>query len=78
MRHTAIFAAKGLWWRFYLKRWPYKFSQARRRFYCSRCVRPSGQRVRPHHMDATSQTPEINLPMPDERDWKRMIQSMRG
>jgi len=73
-----IFHPNGLWWRFYSKRWPYQFPQTNRRFYCARCFKVSGQRVRPHYVDATSQAPKINLPMPDERAWKRMIQSMRG
>ncbi|SES10587.1 hypothetical protein SAMN05518866_13924 [Sphingobium sp. YR768] len=76
--HAVVFAANGLWWSFYVKRWPYRFSEARRRFCCTRCARSFGQRVRPDYLDATSLTPTIILPMPDEREWKRMIQSMRG
>lgn len=76
--NSALFKANGLWWRFYTNRWPYQFAEARRRFYCSRCFKASGQRVRSHYLDATSLGPNIALPMPDERQWKRMIQSMRG
>ena len=76
--HGAVFAPNGLWWRFYIKRWPYEFPRARSRLYCTRCFSVNGSRVRPLHLDSTSAVPSIHLPMPDERSWKRMIQSMRG
>ena len=76
--NMGLFQPHGLWWRFYLKRWPYRYGEMRRRFYCTRCLRITGNRVRPDHVGRTSERAVIKLSMPDERQWKRMMHHMRG
>lgn len=77
-KHSGLFQPHGLWWYFYRKRWPYTYPAMRRFFYCSRCLDRTGQRVKPIHVDRTSGKAVIVLPMPDEREWRRMMQNMRG
>ena len=76
--NRGLFQPHGLWWRFYLKRWPYRYGEMRRFFYCADCLRMTGKRIRPEKVGRTAATPVIKLPMPDEREWKRMMQAMRG
>jgi hypothetical protein len=76
--NAALFHPNGLWWRFYIKRWPYRFGEMRHRFHCMYCFNTSGNRVRPIHLDACSGKATIELPMPDQRTWERMIRDMRG
>lgn len=76
--NIGLFQPHGLWWRFYVKRWPYRYADMRRRFYCTRCLRITGDRVRPDHVGRTTERAIIQLAMPDERQWKRMMHHMRG
>jgi hypothetical protein len=62
--NIGLFQPHGLWWRFYLKRWPYRYGEMRRRFYCTRCLRITGNRVRPDHVGRTTERAIIQLPMP--------------
>lgn len=76
--NRALFHPNGLWWRFYRKGWPYRYAEMRPYFYCTYCLKITGNRVRPDHIDRTCKKPVIELPMPAEREWKQMIRQMRG
>lgn len=77
-RNVGLFHPHGLWWRFYRKGWRYGFHDARQRFYCLRCLTKANSKIRPVEIDTTTDWPDITLPMPDEREWRRMIHVMRG
>jgi hypothetical protein len=47
-------------------------------FYCSRCKMLRGRKVRPKTIEASKDPPSINLPMPDEREWKRTLSRFRA
>lgn len=76
--NVALFHPNGLWWRFYMKRWPYRFGEMNRRFHCMYCFNVTGRRLRPIHIDATSAKPVIELSMPSSREWNEMMRRMRG
>lgn len=75
---VGLFYPNGLWWRFYRKRWPYRYTEMRPFFYCTYCLKMTGSRVRPNHVGRTSSPAMIDLPVPGEREWKNMIRLMRG
>lgn len=77
-KHFGLFHPNGLWWRFYRKRWPYRYAEMRRYFYCTRCLVATGKRVRPNHLACVAAKPNITLPMPSEREWNEMMRRMRG
>jgi len=77
---TATFDPHGLFWRFYKKGWPDDFRSARAKLWCQRCRARTGEKVRPRRLDLLNRYPEemVVLPMPDEREWKRLINRFRG
>ncbi|WP_448659210.1 hypothetical protein ACPVPU_01775 [Sphingomonas sp. CJ99] len=71
--HQAIFDPHQLWWLFQRKRWHDGFGSLETRLRCTRCGR-RGARI--DIQDRARAT--INLPWPDEREWKRALSRWRG
>jgi hypothetical protein len=78
--HSAAFDPHGLWWLFHRKGWPDDFRSARAKMWCTRCRRSTGQKVRPRLLELVRSKSErlITLPMPSEREWKRIVNRVRG
>ena len=78
--HFAVFDPHGLFWRFHRKGWPDSLVDAKRRLWCKSCRSSLGQKVRPRRVDLVKpySGPRITLPLPDEREWKRIINRYRG
>ncbi|CAM8655423.1 hypothetical protein [Sphingobium cupriresistens] len=78
--HTATFDPHGLFWRFYKKGWPYDFRSTRSKMWCRICRARTGRKVRPRRLDLLNKHPRemIVLEMPDESEWKRLINRFRG
>lgn len=76
--HSAVFAPHGLWWKFYRKGWNDNFIDARERFYCRTCWMAAKGKARPIRIESVKQLIVIELPLPDERVWKREQRRFRG
>lgn len=76
--HFGLFHPHGLWWYFDKRGWDDHFDRARVRFWCRDCAGRLGRRIRPDRIDAVKEPPQITLPLPDEREWKRAINRFRG
>jgi hypothetical protein len=78
--HSAAFDPHGLWWLFHRKGWPDDFRSARAKFWCRRCRESTGEKVRPRLLELVRSNSErlITLPMPSEREWKRIVNRVRG
>ncbi|WP_461159271.1 hypothetical protein [Sphingobium sp. TomMM35A] len=78
--HFAAFQPHGIWWHFHRKGWPDDFRSARSRMWCCVCRQYTGKKVRPRRLDAIRPYTGrlIDLPMPDEREWKRIVNRFRG
>lgn len=75
--HATFFQAHGLWWLFHRRHWSDVFRDMRERFYCSKCQVKYGKKVRPIYVGASDQPSQKELPMPDEREWKRAVRRFR-
>jgi hypothetical protein len=71
--HVAYFQAHGLWWLFQQRRWSDEFRNAPDMFYCSECWTRSRREMRTEPVEPGDQTHTIQLPIPDEREWKRAL-----
>ena len=75
-----IFSGYALWWLFHRKGWDDSLKIAGRRFRCIRCSYAAKGRGRSAvdlsltRKEATGPQP----PMPDERDWKRLVNRTRS
>ena len=75
-----IFSGYALWWLFHRKRWDDSLRVAGRRFRCTRCSYEATGRSRSRvelsltRDEATGPQP----PMPDEREWKRLVNRTRS
>lgn len=76
--HEAFFQAHGLWWLFTQRRWSDEFRDMRERFFCIRCWTVQRTRERPRVIEASRKPVTYNLPMPDEREWKRALRRFRS
>lgn len=78
--HRAAFQPYGLWWRFHRKGWNDDLQAARARFWCRPCRLSHGRKVRPGALRLIRpyDGPLIELPLPDEREWKRVLSRFRG
>jgi hypothetical protein len=76
--HAAYFQAHGLWWLFQKRRWSDEFKEMPLRFVCSLCLVRHRKKVRPVLIEAVEHPATLNLPMPDEREWKRAISRFRS
>ena len=72
-----LLSGARLWWLFHRKRWSDQFRDMRGRFYCTQCQIRYGKRVRPTYIGASDQPSQKELPMPDEREWKRALRRFR-
>ncbi len=77
-QHVARFDAHGLWWLFYKRGWDDSFRNMRPRFYCTRCLIQTRQKVRPKVIEAVQDKATMTLAMPDPNEWKRAISRFRG
>ena len=79
-RNTKIFSGYALWWLFSRKRWDDTLKTAGRRFRCSRCCYDAiGRRRAMVEVSVTRAEPTGRQPpMPDEREWKRLVNRQRS
>ena len=76
--HSAIFDPHGLWWWFRQRSWDDSLTAAIGRFWCRRCVKNIGHRVRPIRLNLVpGSDADIQLPLPPQREWKRVVKRMR-
>lgn len=79
-RAEKIFSGYALWWLFEKRGWDDSLRSARRRFRCVRCSYDPKNRGRAAvelsltRDEATGPQP----PMPDEREWKRLVNRQRS
>ncbi len=77
--HSATFDPYGLWWKFQRKMWDDDLGKAREKFWCARCKARTGKRIRPIRLELVAPSKDdIQLPMPDEREWKRALSRFRA
>ncbi|WP_082679059.1 hypothetical protein [Sphingobium cupriresistens] len=78
--HFAVFDPHGLFWRYYRKGWSDDLRDVGGKMWCRICRASSGRKVRPRGIDLLSlyQGTRITLPLPDEREWKRLVNRYRG
>ncbi len=76
--HETGFDPHGLWYYFHRKGWDDRLTVACAKFWCRPCASRVGKRVRPVRLDLRKDMPSINLPLPDEREWKRIVSRFRG
>lgn len=69
---TEVFHSVGLWYRFQAKGWPDVLSEVPRRLRCRHCGR-RGPRIE----FARYTAPTVDLPLPDDREWKRALSRRR-
>ena len=76
--HRASFDPHGLWWWFHQRGWSDAFSKVTQRFWCRRCAQRLGRRIRPVGINLVrSSDDDIALPMPPDREWRRVVKRMR-
>src|SRR5690606_27062655 len=76
--NRATFDPHGLWWWFQQRGWNDSLTAARVRFWCRRCGARVGRRVRPIQINLVrGSDADIQLPLPPEREWKRIVKRMR-
>ena len=74
----ASFDPHGLWWWFKQRGWDDDLSRIARRFWCFKCAERLGRRVRPTRINLVRGCEaDIELPMPSDREWKRVVKRMR-
>lgn len=77
--HSAIFNAHGLWWWFHRRGWNEHLREISAKLWCRHCRdRLRGTRTRPVKVELVDIAPQVTLPLPDEREWKRAVNRFRG
>lgn len=76
--NNAVFDPHALWWRFQRARWDDRFTKAIDRFYCRQCWERFCRKVRPGVLETCRDATTVLMPMPDEREWKRVLSRFRG
>jgi hypothetical protein len=76
--HAVTFDPHGLWWLFERKGWDMRFAEARRRFRCRRCGYARRAKLAPASIEPTDGSPEVVLPMPPAREWRRALSLLRS
>ena len=77
-RHERVMSGAGLWWLFQRNRWQDALEDAKRRLYCSRCLKRNRRKVAPW-IDKTRDAPTgAPLPDPPDHEWKRQIARYRS
>ena len=73
---TAVFDGLALWWLFARKGWSDRLRDVPGRLACLICRKGGGQPERPT-CERTRDPPTVLLPLPDEREWKRLVSRYR-
>jgi hypothetical protein len=76
--NVAIFEAAGVWWHFQKRSGDLALRDARHRFYCLRCSRDRPTRVRATTIELVRGRATRELPLPDDREWKRALSRFRA
>lgn len=77
--HSATFDPHGLWWWFHRRGWDEQLRDISKKFWCRHCRdRRPGSRTRPIKVELVEEPPQVTLPLPDQRQWKRAISRFRG
>lgn len=71
-RRVAIFNPHQLWWRFHRKGWDDHLSAVGDRLKCNAC------KSRAAVSTTKTRAPTVELPWPDEREWRRAIDRFRA
>jgi hypothetical protein len=76
--HVRRIDAVALWWMYARRMWDDRLPAALRRLYCARCQQAGQRRVR-FTAAITRDPPDPDQPpMPDEREWKRVVSRHRA
>jgi hypothetical protein len=76
--HRATFDPHGLWWWFHQRGWNDDLTHVGRRFWCRQCAERQRRRIRPARIRLVrGSDADIELPMPPDREWKRVVKRMR-
>lgn len=76
--HSSTFDPHGLWNHFDKRGWCDSFPDARVRFWCRVCGVRTRRKVRPVTIEiAKAPKVDVVLPMPDEREWRRIVSRLR-
>ena len=77
--HKSPFNAHGLWNHFDKHNWSDDFADARLRFWCRVCGARTRRKVRPVTVGVVKMSDaDVQLPLPDEREWKRVLSRYRS
>lgn len=77
--HSAVFHPAGLWYLFARRGWQQTFYQAQARFWCRRCTKAVGLKVKRAYMTLSRDAiTDDTLPLPSDREWKRFVSRHRG
>jgi hypothetical protein len=78
--HFAFFDSHGLWWHFHRRGLDDAFPSVRQKMWCTVCWHTQFAKVRPRRLDLVKPHAGalVRLPLPDDREWKRMVNRFRG
>jgi hypothetical protein len=77
--NSKVFSSHALWWLFHKRRWDDALRSAGRRFRCLVCDGARGQARATAALTITRDNPTgPQPPMPDEREWKRLVNRQRS
>ena len=71
-RHERVLSGPAVWWLFHQRRWEDYQDQVPRRFRCTRCWIAARRIVRPRVLRTMAPETGDPIPLPDEREWKRL------
>ncbi|MFD1610843.1 hypothetical protein ACFSCW_03395 [Sphingomonas tabacisoli] len=74
---TAVFSGAGLWWRFERKHWSDRLQDVPKRLTCNACKFDRRPR-KPPRCEKTRDEVTHPLPMPDDREWRKMVSRYRS
>jgi hypothetical protein len=67
-----------LWWHFERRGWDDRLFDARKRFCCTACQANNRRKIRPTRLELVGWCEsDLQLPLPDERTWKRIMRQIR-
>ena len=78
-RHVRILQGHAVWWLFERRHWDDRLDRVARRFWCTRCWLSRKRRQHGPELVVTRDAPTGDpWPLPDEREWKRLVQRYRS